>query len=155
MLGHESELALEIFHNLRAAGENPASGRDLDARILGDVPDPVRAPPVGRTDDEAAGEALAREQNTPGQACLPAACRKENPTRSLLEITVKDPNNRVLRTAKQHGNEVESSSEGFGRHRILPLSGGVQRIGDQLHQTAPSVPSEAQPTAARMAPLVG
>ena len=125
VLGHESEFALKIFHNLRAAGENPAAGRDLDARILGDVSDPVRAPPVGRTDDEAAGEALAREQDTPRQACLPAACCKENPTRSLLEVTVKGSNNRVLRSAKQHGTEVESSSEGFGRHRIPPLSGGV------------------------------
>jgi len=125
MLGHERELALEIFDNLRAAGENPAAGRDLDPRIPGDVSDPVRAPPIGRTDDEAAGETLAREQNTPGQACLPAACRKENPTRSLLEVTVKGANNCVLRSPKQHGNEVESSSEGFGRHWIPPLSGGV------------------------------
>jgi hypothetical protein len=38
---------------------------------------------------------------------------------------VKDPNNRVLRSAKQHGNEMESSSEGFGRHWIPPLSGGT------------------------------
>jgi hypothetical protein len=33
MLGHQSELASQVFHDLRAAGENPATGRDLDVRI--------------------------------------------------------------------------------------------------------------------------
>jgi len=117
MLGDDGEFAFELFHDLRATGENPATGGDLDNRILGDVLDPVRAPPVGRADDESARKALAGKQDSPGQTGLPAACCKENPARRLLEVAVEDLDDRVLRSAEQHGDEVEASSEGFSRHR--------------------------------------